>query len=112
MIWGKRAFSNTEDFGRYQERLLNLLYANPKQYREFMMVTTRTEDPESRMYYVGVPSEELAEGFDGFEHVPDEELPKEIDTVIVAAVESEEFTRRFRYSATLATTAVHFVDGQ
>jgi hypothetical protein len=99
MIWGKRAFSNTEDFGRYQESVLKLLYANPTRYREFMMVATKTEDPASRMYYIGVPMDEFAESFDGFEYVPEDELPKVIDAVIVADVDSEEFTRRFRYAS-------------
>jgi hypothetical protein len=112
MFWGKRAFSNAEDFGRYQERLIRLLYKNPARYREFMMLSTKTEDPARRMYYVGVPAEAFAEGFDDFEYVPDEEVPNVIDAVIVADVDSEEFTARFRYSSrALVTAAVRFVDG-
>jgi hypothetical protein len=78
-----------------------------------MMITTKTAHPASKMYYVGVPTEAFEEGFDEFEYVPDEQLPKEIDAVIVAAVESQEFTSRFRYlSETLAAETVHFLDGQ
>ena len=113
MLWGKREFSNAEDFGRYQERLVRLLYENPSRHREFMMVRTKTEDPVSAMYYVGVPTEVSTEAFDGFEHVPDEELPKVIDAVIVADVHSEEFTTRFRYaSQSIITDAVHFLDDE
>jgi hypothetical protein len=109
---GKRAFSSVEDFAQYQERLIKLLYENPTRYREFIMVRTKTEDPFSRIYYVGVPAEAFTEGFDGFEYVRDEELPKVIDAVIVADVNSEEFTSRFRYSPlSIVTDAVHFVDG-
>jgi hypothetical protein len=105
MNWGKRALSDI-DFGRHHEHLLKLLYLNPGRYREFMMVATKTEDPAFRMYYVGVPPEVPTRAFEGFEYVPDEELPKEIDTVIVAAVESEEFRSRFRYlSETLGADA-------
>jgi hypothetical protein len=109
MNWGKRTLSDIEDFGRYHEQLLKLLYSNPGRYQEFMMVTTKTEDPASRMYFVGVPPEVPTGAFEGFEYVSDEELPKEIDSVIVAAVESEEFTSRFRYRAkTLAAGASAF----
>jgi hypothetical protein len=109
MNWGKRALSDIEDFGRYHKHLLRLLYLNPGRYREFMMVATKTEDPASRMYYVGVPPEVPTRAFEGFEYVPDEKLPKEIDTVIVAAVESEEFRSRFRYlSETLPADANAF----
>jgi len=111
MIWGKRAFSSAEDLGRYHERLLKLLYTNPSRYREFMMVSTKTEDPVLRMYYVGVPTEEFTEGFDGFECIQDNELPKVIDIVIVADVKSDDFIKRFRYpSQTFGTDAVRFID--
>jgi hypothetical protein len=113
MNWGKRALSNIEDSSRYHEHLLKLLYSNPGRYQEFMMVTTKTEEPTSRMYYVGVPPEVPTGAFEGFEYVPEGELPKEIDSVIVAAVESEEFTSRFRYlSETRAASAAHFLDRQ
>lgn len=111
MFWVKRALSNAEELGRYHERLVKLLYENPTRYREFMMVSTKTEDPASRMYYVGVLSEAFTEGFDGFEYVRDDELPEVIDAVIAADVDSEEFTSRFRYSSrSIASNAVHFLD--
>jgi hypothetical protein len=112
MIWGKRAFSGAEDFGRYQELLIKLLYEHSACYREFMMVNIKTEHPSSRMYYVGVPTEDFMTGFDGFEYVRDEELPKVIDAVIVADIGSEEFTSRFRYSSqSIVTDAVHSLGG-
>jgi hypothetical protein len=112
MIWGKRAFSSIEDFGQYQERLIKHLYQNPTRYREFIMVRAKTEDPASKIYYVGVPAETFTESFAGFEYVRDEELPKVIDAVIVADVNSEEFTSRFNYSSlSIVTDAVHFLDG-
>lgn len=109
MVWGKRAFSDAE-FGRYHERLLKLLYANPARYREFMMVATKTESLALKTYYVGVPLKPFMQAFDEFEYVPDDELPKVIDWVIVADVESEQFVTRFRYtSQTIAASGVHFV---
>jgi hypothetical protein len=96
MIWGKRPFANAH-FARYQDRLVKLLYANPAQYREFMMVGTNTDDPAVRVYYVGVPMEAFMEAFDGFEIVDGNDLPKEIDSSIVADVDSEEFQSRFRF---------------
>jgi hypothetical protein len=96
VIWGRRQFAKA-DFARYHERLIKLLHANPAQYREFAMVGTNTEAPTVRMYYVGVPMEAFMEAFDGFEAVKDQELPREIDVVIVADVSSEEFRSRFRF---------------
>ena len=96
MIWGRRQLAKA-DLARYHARIIKLLYANPAQYREFMMVGTKTEAPTVGIYYVGVPIEAFMEAFDGFELVKAADLPREIDTVIVADVSSEEFKSRFGF---------------
>jgi hypothetical protein len=49
------------------------------------------------MYYVGVPTDMFMMAFDGFECVDDQDLPGEIDSVVVGDVTSEEFKSRFRF---------------
>jgi hypothetical protein len=102
VTWGKRQFSDSE-FARYHDRLVKLLYRYPTRYREFMMVNTKTENPSARMYYVGVPTDVFMQAFDGFELVKDQDLPKEIDTVIVADVRSDEFENRFQFRNPLSS---------
>lgn len=48
-------------------------------------------------YYVGVPNKVLFAVFDGFEEVSEGELPKEIDTLLLAAAGETEFTSRFKF---------------
>jgi hypothetical protein len=102
VTWGKRQLSDSE-FARYHDRLVKLLYRYPTRYQEFMMVNTKTENPSARMYYVGVPTDVFMQAFDGFELVKDQDLPKEIDTVIVADVRSDEFENRFQFRNPLSS---------
>jgi hypothetical protein len=102
VIWGKRQFPSSE-LARYHDRLVKLLYRFPARYREFILVGTKTENPLARMYYVGVPMDAFMTAFDGFERVEDQDLPGEIDTVIIADVASEEFKSRFRIQSHLST---------
>jgi hypothetical protein len=96
MIWGKRDFDGPA-YGPYQDRLQQLLFAHPGQYREFIMVATDTDRPGISTYWVGVPSEILFTPFDGFERVKEAELPKEIDALLVADATKEPFTSRFKF---------------
>lgn len=96
VIWGKRVFDGA-DYARYQDRLQQLLFTHPAQYREFIMVATDTDDPGVSIYWVGVPSEILFAPFDGFERVEEADLPKEIDSLCIADATKEPFTSRFKF---------------
>ncbi|HEX8165247.1 MAG TPA: hypothetical protein VF601_05600 [Beijerinckiaceae bacterium] len=69
--------------------------ANARLYPQFIMVSVETEPAGESEYYVGVPSKALLSVFDGFEEVSEAELPKEIDTVLLADTTKDEFTSRF-----------------
>jgi hypothetical protein len=58
-------------------------------------MSTGVSKPALSNYYVGVPSF-LAE-FDGFDIVPESQLPNEIDTVLLADATTDEFKSRFRF---------------
>src|SRR6266702_2220432 len=53
MVWGKRRFKDVE-YVPYFERFEKLLIANGAQYREFIMVSTKTDDPFVDDFYIGV----------------------------------------------------------
>jgi hypothetical protein len=73
------------------------MLANAEQYHEFIMVATDTDQPNVSAYWVGVPSEALFTAFDGFERVAEADLPREIDTLLVADATKEPFTSRFKF---------------
>lgn len=66
VIWAKRRFEFAA-YAPYQDRLEKLLMANAPLYRQFIMVSTNTDDPGVSDYYIGVPSDVFLTGFDGFE---------------------------------------------
>jgi hypothetical protein len=94
MIWAKREFTWAE-YGPYQDRLAELMLANAPQYREFMMVGVNKPDRSKGDYYVGLPSPAFLALFDGFEVVPESELPRQIDCILVADATTDEFRARF-----------------
>jgi len=71
--------------------------ANPTLYREFIMVSTKSEGAANSMYYVGLPNEKFMAAFDGFERVEETELPKIIDTLRIADATTDEFKSRFEF---------------
>jgi hypothetical protein len=78
MIWGKRRFRFAE-YSPYFDRMEKLILANAALYREFIMVSVKTEKVGESDIYVGVPSKPFMAGFDGFSPVEETELPKVID---------------------------------
>ena len=96
MFWGKRQFAYA-DFAPYQDRLSQLLMADAGNYRQYIMVSTDTGKPGISNYYVGVPREALLRFFDGFDPVTEQDLPQEIDTLLLAEGSSDEFTSRFKF---------------
>jgi hypothetical protein len=99
MFWAKRRFGYA-DYAPYQDRLQQLMLANSARHAEFIMVSCSAEDhPGMGDYYVGVPTQDLLAGFDGFEPVAERDLPKEIDTLLIADATKEPFKSRFRWRA-------------
>jgi hypothetical protein len=96
MIWVKRDCKHA-DFAPYQDRLEKLMMANPTRYREFIMVSVETGSPTVSTYFVGTPGKAFMAAFDGFEPVPESELPKQIDTLLIADATSDEFKSRFHF---------------
>jgi N-acetylglutamate synthase-like GNAT family acetyltransferase len=96
MHWAKRQFAFA-DYAPYQSKLQTLLMANARRHREFMMVATDTREAGVSTYFVGVPEKAFLAGLDGFTAIDEAELPKEIDTLLVADGTSEEFKSRFRF---------------
>src|SRR5215475_12944548 len=96
MIWGKRSFQ-WANYAPYQDKIAKLMMDNSASYRQFIMVSAKTEKAGEDVCYVGVPNETLFGGFDGFQRVEESELPKVIDALLVADGTTEEFTSRFRF---------------
>jgi hypothetical protein len=74
-----------------------LMMANAAQYQEFIMVSVQAGGPGESDYYVGVPIKALLAPFDGFQEVSEAEVPKEIDTLLLADATKEPFTSRFKF---------------
>jgi hypothetical protein len=99
MVWGKRRFDGV-DHVPYFERFEKLMLENATLYRQFIMVSTKTENPFVDDFYIGVPNETLFKLFDGFERVAESNLPKVIDTLHIADASTEQFKSRFRFART------------
>jgi hypothetical protein len=96
MRWAKRRFEGA-DYGPYFDLFEKLLMANPKFYRQFIMVSTKTDEPGVNDMWIGVPDPSFLAEFDGFEGVTESELPKEIDTLLIADATTDQFKTRFRF---------------
>lgn len=53
MVWGKRRFDGV-DYVPYFDRLDKMLLSNGALYREFIMVSTKTDRPLTADFYLGV----------------------------------------------------------
>jgi hypothetical protein len=95
MIWATRRFA-AADYAPYQDRLDELMWANTQLHERFMMVSVET-DRERGMndIYVGVPTSVFLAQFDGFRIIPEEELPEEIDALLIGTI--SEFKSHFRF---------------
>jgi hypothetical protein len=96
MIWGKRRFDGV-DYVPYFDRLEKLLMANGTLYREFIMVSTKTDKPLTDDYYLGVSNKSFLAAFDGFDEISESELPKLIDTLHIADATTENFKSCFQF---------------
>jgi hypothetical protein len=55
------------------------------------MVCKETDQRGHADYYLGLPNPSLLAAFEGFEIVPDNQLPTEIDSILVADTTADEF---------------------
>jgi hypothetical protein len=95
MIWATRRFA-AADYAPYQDRLGELMWANTPLYGQFMVVSVETDRGRAMNdIYVGVPTSAFLAQFDGFRIIPEEELPKEIDTLLIGTI--SEFKSHFRF---------------
>jgi hypothetical protein len=96
MIWAKRQFEYA-GYAPYQDRLGDLQLANASVFRQFIMVSVNTSKPGVSEVIIGLPNKTFLPLFDGFEEIPEGGLPKEIDTLLLADVASDEFNSRFKF---------------
>ena len=96
MVWGKRRFDGV-DYVPHFDRLEKMLLSNGSLYREFIMVSTKTDRPQTADFYLGVPNKSFLAAFDGFEKISESQLPKLIDTLHIADATTENFTSRFQF---------------
>ena len=94
MIWATRRFA-AADYAPYQDRLDKLMWANTSLYRQFMMVSVETGERGISDIYVGMPTSAFLAEFDGFNSIPEEALPKEIDILLTGDI--SEFKSHFRF---------------
>jgi hypothetical protein len=95
MLWAKRRFKYAE-YAPDLQRLADLQMMNPSRYSEFLMVSKNTGEPGVRDYYLGVPATELLRVLDGWQEISDTELPKDVDTILLADTTKEPFISRFK----------------
>ena len=96
MVWAKRRFDGIE-YVPYMDRLQKLMMTNAARYAEFIMVSVKTNKAIVDDYFVGVPDKMFLPLFDGFEPVPEDSLPKIIDTCLIADQTKEPFKSRFTF---------------
>jgi hypothetical protein len=96
MIWLRRKFAGVE-YVEYRDRLEALMMAMPDRYAEFLMVSVKTDQPLVDEYFVGLPTIQLLDVFDGFADVAEADLPKDIDTFHLGDQTKPPFTSRFKF---------------
>ena len=94
MIWITRKFSYV-DYGPYMDKLEKLMMVNAQNYSQFIMVSTDTSDVGVSNYFIGLPSAAFVEPFDGFSGIDERDLPKEVNTILIADSNTPEFKSRF-----------------
>lgn len=96
MFWAKRDF-NYSNYMPYQSALAELQAIYVHRHTEFIMVSIDKISPGLSTYYIGVPERFLLGAFDGFEAVMESELPRFVDSLLLADLASKEFSKRFEF---------------
>src|SRR5690349_13478768 len=95
MFWARRRFGGA-DAAPYEDKLGLLQRVFAAQHEKFIMVSKDTDIPGVADYYIGVPLADLLAAFDDFERVTEDQLPREIDVLLVADQTKEPFTSKFQ----------------
>ena len=96
MVWAKHRFAYA-DYSPYFDRLEKLLMANATLYRQFIMVSTETDNAGVSDYYVGVPIKRSWRILTDLKRSGKTELPTEIDALHIADATTDEFKSCFRF---------------
>ena len=95
MIWAKRRFSGS-DYVPYRDKFAPLMRAQKSRCEQFVMVAVDGAAAGASDCYVGVPDELCLRLFDGFARVSEDELPGEVDDVLVDGQTGDGPTTRFK----------------
>jgi hypothetical protein len=93
VIWAKREFRTTDDYGPYQERFAAL-------HQELcgvagMMMVKVDKSPHLRDVIISLPAAAYLRLFDGFEVIDEGDLPKEA-SLLYGDHATDDFERRFK----------------
>jgi hypothetical protein len=91
MICAMRRLANAA-YTPYWDRIWRLQGATPQLLDQFIMVSKNTDHHANADYYIGLPNETFLNAFDGFKVVSEDELPAEIDNLLVGE-SGDEFAR-------------------
>jgi len=80
-VFAKKLMS-VADRVKAQNRLENLQTALLTPH-DLMLFSAKSEDPMKQMIYIGVPNAELLANFEGFQQIPQAELPDFLNTLVV-----------------------------
>lgn len=102
MIWARRRLG-WMGYVPYHERITEL-HRMARTPHEFMMVARRLSNDTELEVFIALPDADLLRAFDGFELIPEDLLPMEIDMLLFADRSAREFTRRFSFRNQRART--------
>ena len=107
MIWARRRLG-WMDYVPFHERITELHRSAPAP-REFMMVARKVGDGDQLDVYVALPNTGFLRSFDGFELIPEDLVPTEIDMLLLtdrSKGELERFSFRNQRMRTEKTSSV------
>ena len=94
MIWARRRLG-WMGYVPYHERITNMHQATTSP--NFVMVARKMDRGSDLEVYVALPDARLLQAFEGFELIPDDLVPMEIDLLLFADRRDSELTRRFSF---------------
>ncbi len=94
MVWAKRRFKWAE-YARYQDLIGDLQLKDATRFRDYLMFSVDTEKSGEAEIYISLPDTVMLALFDGFEAVPETDLPKDVDGLLLGDVTA--FDARFKF---------------
>jgi hypothetical protein len=98
VIWAKREFKSTDDYGPYKDRLANL-HLNLRGPAGMMMVMVKN-GVHIRDVYISLPDATYLPMFGGFKTIDEGDLPKEVDVLLYADQATDDFKKHFTVRST------------